>query len=92
MSDILSVAEVAELLDCTDQQVMEQTRAGKLPGVKIGRSWRYPRLALIERLNAMALEQTQAAKPRREQTSAPRLAAVQVPMPAPRRPPELPVA
>jgi len=46
MSAMLSPAEVAELLGCCGETVNEAARDGRLPGVKFGRSWRFPRVAL----------------------------------------------
>jgi len=52
--DILTVDAVAELLCCDPQTVREATRQGRLPAVKFGRDWVYPRQALLDALNAMA--------------------------------------
>ena len=54
MNDILTDEQVAELLHCHVQTVQEWTRVGKLPGIKPGRSWIYPRQALLDALNEMA--------------------------------------
>lgn len=56
MSDILTADEVAQLLDCEPSTIQAQARAHELPGIKIGRSWRFPRVALLEALNRKALE------------------------------------
>lgn len=56
MSDILTADEVAALLDCEPSTIQAQARAHELPGIKIGRSWRFPRVALLEALNRKALE------------------------------------
>ena len=56
MNDILNKTEVAALLDCEESTVEEKARTRELPGVKIGRSWIFPREALLQRLNALALE------------------------------------
>jgi excisionase family DNA binding protein len=73
--DILTDEQVAELLHCHVQTVQEWTRVGKLPGIKPGRSWIYPRQALLDALNEMArakpesnvrtLAVTQRGKPRK---------------------------
>lgn len=65
MSDILTADEVAALLDCEPSTIQAQARAHELPGIKIGRSWRFPRVALLEALNRKALENQiqQAAAP-----------------------------
>ena len=53
--EILTRDEVAALLDCEPKTVEMKVRAGELPGVKFGRSWVFPRDALMQRLNDMAL-------------------------------------
>jgi excisionase family DNA binding protein len=60
---IYNVAQVAELLGCTEEIVAERINNGDLPGVKFGRSWVIPADALRERLNQKALEE---ARDRRE--------------------------
>lgn len=54
MKPILSVDEVAELLECTPKTVENQLRARELPGVKLGVGWVCPTEALIETLNDLA--------------------------------------
>ena len=56
MTDILNADQVAELLECERLHVQELARAGKLPGLKLGRGWVFPREALLKRLNEMALQ------------------------------------
>lgn len=64
MSDeILNKEQVANLLDCEPSTVEEKARNHELPGVKIGRSWLFPRQALMQRLNEMALAKSVPAKP-----------------------------
>lgn len=60
---IYNVAQVAELLGCTEEIVAERIHTGDLPGVKFGRSWVIPEEALRARLNEKALAE---AKERRE--------------------------
>jgi excisionase family DNA binding protein len=55
MNEILTVDEVAALLMCTKETVELCARQGKLPGVKFSRSWVFPREALLQRVNEMAL-------------------------------------
>jgi excisionase family DNA binding protein len=65
MSDILTKDEVAAMLDCEPSTVEEKARTRELPGVKIGRSWIFPREALMKRLNEIALRAaTDPAPPR----------------------------
>ncbi|WP_447775685.1 helix-turn-helix domain-containing protein [Variovorax boronicumulans] len=61
--DILNKDEVANLLDCEPSTVEEKARSRELPGVKIGRSWLFPRQALLQRLNEMALAKAEPAAP-----------------------------
>lgn len=56
MSDILTDTEAAALLDCAPSTVQELARTHQLPAVQFGRSWRFPRAALVEYLNRRALE------------------------------------
>jgi excisionase family DNA binding protein len=79
--DILTDEQVAELLHCHVQTVQEWTRVGKLPGIKPGRSWIYPRQALLDALNEMARQ-----KPEREV----RTLAVAQPQPQRGRPRKVP--
>lgn len=53
--DVMTKEQVAEMLECEVLTIEDKTRAGELPGVKIGRTWVYPRAALLQRLNEMAL-------------------------------------
>ena len=63
MKDILSDIEVAEILDCETTTVHEKARTGELPGVKFGRSWRFPRTALLEVLHQRAMQNKPKATP-----------------------------
>lgn len=54
MHEILTTDEVADLLQCEPKTVEEHLRGGKLPGVKLGRSWMCPREALLETVNDLA--------------------------------------
>ena len=54
--DILNEQGAAELLDCSTETVQEKARNGELPAVKYGRSWVFPRQALLDVLNRKALE------------------------------------
>lgn len=63
-SDILSKEEVADMLDCEPSTVEEKARNHELPAVKIGRSWLFPRQALLQRLNEMALARPVVSRPR----------------------------
>lgn len=62
--EILNKDEVADLLDCEPSTVEEKARNCELPAVKIGRSWLFPRQALMQRLNEMALARPEPSRPK----------------------------
>jgi excisionase family DNA binding protein len=66
MNDVLNESEAADLLDCEPSTVQEAARRGELPAVKFGRSWRFPRGALLVALDqkAMANMVNAVAKPK----------------------------
>jgi excisionase family DNA binding protein len=45
--DVLTPAQAAELLQVSEEEVVELAEAGKLPGRRIGERWRFSRPALI---------------------------------------------
>jgi excisionase family DNA binding protein len=47
-ADVLTVAEVAELLRSTDAAVLELAESGELPGRRIGGEWRFARAAVLQ--------------------------------------------
>jgi excisionase family DNA binding protein len=53
--DVLTEQDVAELLDCEKSTVQKKARNGDLPGVKFGRSWVFPKTALLQSLHADAM-------------------------------------
>jgi excisionase family DNA binding protein len=56
VNEILTADEAAAILDCETRTVEDCLRAGKLPGLKIGKSWILPSKALLETLNELARE------------------------------------
>lgn len=60
MKPILTTAEVAALLECSEETVEIAARDGRLPGVKYGRAWVFPLQALCDALNAEAAAQRPA--------------------------------
>jgi excisionase family DNA binding protein len=52
-TEVLSPAEVADLLQVDDSVVQELAEAGELPGRKIGGEWRFARTAVLEWLGAV---------------------------------------
>lgn len=63
LPEVLTVDQVAQLLDCTGDTVGARTRERRLPGLQYGRSWIYPRDALLEVLRVQALAHVQPAAP-----------------------------
>jgi excisionase family DNA binding protein len=58
-----TVDQVAELFDCSADTVEQETREGRLPGIKLGRAWRFPREALLQVLNERALAEMERKAP-----------------------------
>ena len=48
--EVLTADEAAALLKVSAQTVLKESREGRLPGIKVGREWRYSRLALLRHL------------------------------------------
>ena len=48
--ELMTVEEVAELLRMRKETIRRLLTVGKLPGVRVGRSWRVPKDALITQL------------------------------------------
>jgi excisionase family DNA binding protein len=91
-AELLTVEQVAALFDCSTETVELETREGRLPGLKLGRSWRYPRRALLDALDEWAREE--AAQRKQQRTPPPQGV---TPLPEGRRgrrqtPPQLPAA
>lgn len=55
---ILTIDQVAELLQCDAETAAQHFTKGVLPGVKLGRKWTIPAQALYTRLNELALEES----------------------------------
>jgi excisionase family DNA binding protein len=60
--DILDAEDVATLLGCSEKQVEELARAGRLLGAKIGRPWRFLRRHVVQ-LIADTAEQSAPVEP-----------------------------
>jgi excisionase family DNA binding protein len=58
--DVLTAAEAAQLLRVGEGTVRELAARGDLPGRKLGRQWRFSRLALLEWLGAGGAERSRA--------------------------------
>src|SRR5882672_7194055 len=66
LDEVLTKEQIAELLQCDVTTVEEKARNGELPGVKVGRSWVFPREAMLQRLNEMALAPNLKARAKSE--------------------------
>jgi len=62
--EVLTADEAALLLKVSVQTVLKESREGRLPGNKVGREWRYSRLALMQHLGQYVGEQLPVATPR----------------------------
>lgn len=54
MDDVLTPADVAERLTKSPQWVTTEARAGRLPGRKVGRTWRFTEADIIAYLDRVA--------------------------------------
>ena len=54
-ADVMTVADVAELLDLKPYTVKEYARRGILPGRKLGRTWRFLRPELEEAIRRLPM-------------------------------------
>ena len=66
MTDTIDSEECAALLRCTPEQVEELARAGEIPGLKIGRSWLFVRVDLLDYLAQKAREEAAERRARRQ--------------------------
>lgn len=57
-----SLEEVAEILKCEPETVVERIVLGDIPGVKFGRGWIIPCVAFAQRLTEFALEEATARR------------------------------
>ncbi|MFD0879499.1 helix-turn-helix domain-containing protein [Variovorax dokdonensis] len=71
----ISASEVATLLDCTKETVLDKAAAGQLAAIKYGRSWVFLRDALFEGLHQVALSNLKPRSFRRPNEERPRLLA-----------------
>lgn len=51
LPDVLTVQQVAEVLQCSDKHVYGLAAKGALPRIKVGRLVRIPKRGLVELLN-----------------------------------------
>lgn len=64
MSNVLTVKELASYLGFTPRTIYLKAQVGEIPGVKIGRNWRFPKEMIDEWLNR---EAEKTANTQREQ-------------------------
>lgn len=56
-TEVLVAEELAAMLHCSVKTIEERARRGDLPGLKFGDGWVFPRDALFQRLNELALSE-----------------------------------
>jgi hypothetical protein len=82
--NVYETSELAAAFECAETTIEEAARAGLLPGIKLGRAWRFPAGALARRLDELALEQAQLRREGKEP------AAIGHAPPDEKKPPRLP--
>ncbi len=70
-SEVIGSEECAQLLGCSVEQVEDMARAGDIPGVKIGRSWRFVRAGLLAYLDERGRAEAQERRAGRQPTAKP---------------------
>lgn len=63
LPELLTAEALASVLDCTVGTVEDRARRGEYPGIKPGRGWIFPRAAVLQVLNAQALENVAKSQP-----------------------------
>lgn len=61
---LLTVRELAALLNCEPKTVEDAARSGRLPGFKYERSWVFPRTAVVQALHEEAMRNLMPRQPR----------------------------
>ncbi len=56
-SEKVTIERAAEFLECTEVHVLALLRDGRLPGVKLGKSWVIPARAFFTAVSDLAIEQ-----------------------------------
>ena len=56
MNKVLTVLEMARYLGVTPDTVYRKARTGEIPGIKLGRVWRFPQYIIDEWLREKAKE------------------------------------
>ena len=55
-SEKITIEEVAEFLECSEERVQDMLREGRLPGFKPGKAWVIPRVAFFDAVNVAAVQ------------------------------------
>lgn len=63
LPELLTAEALAAVLNCTVDTVEDRARRGEYPGIKPGRGWIFPRAAVLQVLNAQALENVSRNQP-----------------------------
>ena len=51
----ITITEAAEFLECTESRIQELLREGRLPGLKMGKSWVIPSATFYGAVEALAV-------------------------------------
>lgn len=65
MDPVIGSEDCAQMLGCTALQVEDLARSGDIPGLKIGRSWRFVRADLLAYLAEKARAEAEERRSRR---------------------------
>lgn len=60
---LLTVKEAAELLSVTEGTVRDMAARGELPALRVGRLWRFPRVALERWIEEQMIQQDHTSSP-----------------------------
>lgn len=53
--EIFTTEEVAQMMGCAPSTIEEHARNRVLPGIRMGREWRFPREAFMKAINTLAI-------------------------------------
>lgn len=70
-TDVITPEQAAPLLDCSPETVVEHCKAGRLAGLKLGRSWVLPAAAFWQSLNTLALAEAEKRREGRQGRATP---------------------
>src|SRR5947209_7663671 len=81
LEDVLTIREVADILKINEKTVYKLAAASKIPGMKVGGSWRFDRPTIAAWLKTKVASDTEVADDRESDSAEPVDTAVAVPTP-----------